>query len=208
MPKKIQANALEAPKSVPTRQGASKKCPLMAMSKKSSTEAGHEDLDIDLSEEALKQLGSVSDIQKRDITLNALLRLSGTENRSIACFLIDSAKGALPEGKDLASSYNVLLQGLYEMGPRDVIEGMLCSQAIALYAQGMMNLRRSEQATYCDRAEAYMRQAVKLLRMNQETIEKLEKYRRKGQQTVQVEHVHVHQGGQAIVGTVTTGGGV
>jgi len=37
--------------------------------------------------------------------------------------------------------------------------------------------------------------------------ETLAKLRRGGGQTVRVEHVHVHPGGQAIVGAVTTGGG-
>ena len=36
----------------------------------------------------------------------------------------------------------------------------------------------------------------------------LDKHRGKGQQRVTVEHVHVHEGGQAIVGNVEAGGGV
>jgi len=39
------------------------------------------------------------------------------------------------------------------------------------------------------------------------TVEALSKLRRGGSQTVRVEHVHVHNGGQAIVGNVSTGGG-
>ena len=35
----------------------------------------------------------------------------------------------------------------------------------------------------------------------------LNRHRGKGQQTVRVEHVHVHDGGRAIVGTVGQGGG-
>jgi len=38
-------------------------------------------------------------------------------------------------------------------------------------------------------------------------VEALQRYRGKGQQKVTVEHVHVHAGGQAIVGAVTPGGG-
>jgi hypothetical protein len=38
-------------------------------------------------------------------------------------------------------------------------------------------------------------------------METLDKHRGKGQQKVTVEHVHVHQGGQAIVGNVQTGAG-
>jgi hypothetical protein len=38
-------------------------------------------------------------------------------------------------------------------------------------------------------------------------LEALNRHRGKGQQKVTVEHVHVHQGGQAIVGSVTAAGG-
>ena len=39
-------------------------------------------------------------------------------------------------------------------------------------------------------------------------LEALSRHRGKGQQKISVEHVHVHPGGQAIVGAVETGGGV
>jgi hypothetical protein len=38
-------------------------------------------------------------------------------------------------------------------------------------------------------------------------LEALDRYRGTGQQKVTVEHVHVHSGGQAIVGAVTGGRG-
>jgi hypothetical protein len=43
--------------------------------------------------------------------------------------------------------------------------------------------------------------AVKLLRTFTAQTEALQRYRGKGQQKVTVEHVHVHTGGQAIVGS-------
>jgi hypothetical protein len=49
-------------------------------------------------------------------------------------------------------------------------------------------------------------QAAKLTRANASQIEALAKHRGRGQQKVTVEHVHVYQGGQAIVGQVTPGG--
>ena len=51
--------------------------------------------------------------------------------------------------------------------------------------------------------------AIKLSRTFTMQIEALAKLRRGGEQTVRVEHVHVHNGGQAIVGNVTgaAGGG-
>src|SRR5258707_7239309 len=49
-------------------------------------------------------------------------------------------------------------------------------------------------------------QAAKLTRANATQMEALAKHRGKGQQKVIVEHVHVYQGGQAIVGQVSPRG--
>jgi len=53
-----------------------------------------------------------------------------------------------------------------------------------------------------------LNQANKLSRTWATLLEALNKHRGKGQQKVTVEHVHVHQGGQAIVGNVETARGV
>jgi hypothetical protein len=47
----------------------------------------------------------------------------------------------------------------------------------------------------------------KLMRTFTNQVEKLKRYRSNAQQTVKVEHVHVHGGGQAIVGNSEAGGG-
>jgi len=47
----------------------------------------------------------------------------------------------------------------------------------------------------------------KLARTFTSQVEALNRHRGKGQQKVTVEHVHVHEGGQAIVGNVSQGGG-
>jgi len=53
-----------------------------------------------------------------------------------------------------------------------------------------------------------LNQANKLSRTYASLLEALNRHRGKGQQKVTVEHVHVHAGGQAIVGAVEAGGGV
>ena len=52
-----------------------------------------------------------------------------------------------------------------------------------------------------------LNQANRLVRSYATLIETLDKHRGKGQQVVWVEHVHVHSGGQAIVGAVSHPGG-
>ncbi len=59
-----------------------------------------------------------------------------------------------------------------------------------------------------ERRRDNLSQAAKVSRTWTALLEALNRYRGKGQQKVTVEHVHVHNGGQAVVGTVeTTGGG-
>lgn len=52
-----------------------------------------------------------------------------------------------------------------------------------------------------------LNQANKLSRTYSTLLEALNRHRGKGQQKVTVEHVHVHSGGQAVVGVVGTPGG-
>src|SRR5262245_29779600 len=52
-----------------------------------------------------------------------------------------------------------------------------------------------------------LNQANKLSRTYSTLLETLNRHRGKGQQKVTVEHVHVHEGGQAIVGNVENPGG-
>jgi hypothetical protein len=60
--------------------------------------------------------------------------------------------------------------------------------------------------TFEGRREA-LSQANKLSRTYAVLLDALNHHRGKGQQKVTVEHVHVHAGGQAVVGTIETPGG-
>ncbi len=51
--------------------------------------------------------------------------------------------------------------------------------------------------------EVYVNRATKLLRTFTSLTETLSRYRGKGEQKMTVGHVHVHRGGQAIVGQVS-----
>jgi hypothetical protein len=59
----------------------------------------------------------------------------------------------------------------------------------------------TQDQTFAGRREA-LNQANKLTRSYTTLLEALNRHRGKGQQRVTVEHIHVHQGGQAIVGAV------
>lgn len=104
--------------------------------------------------------------------------------------------------------YGATVDALIGIGPKDEIEGMIAAQLLAAHNAAMECYRRAMigEQTFEGRREN-LNQANKLSRTCAALIEGLDRHRGKGQQHVTVEHVYVNQGGQAIVGTVTQGGG-
>jgi citrate lyase synthetase len=103
---------------------------------------------------------------------------------------------------------NQILSAMTELNPRDGHEGMLISQMLVTYDRAMYCFRMADDNKSC--AEMYFslqNQGVKLMRLYTQQLEALDKHRRKGNQKMIVEHVHVHKGGQAIVGNVNHKGG-
>jgi hypothetical protein len=94
---------------------------------------------------------------------------------------------------------------LIGIGPRDELEGMIAAQMIAAHSAAMECYRRAMLSEQTRREN--LSQANKLSRTYTLLLEALNRHRGKGQQKVTVEHVHVHEGGQAIVGMVEGGGG-
>jgi hypothetical protein len=97
---------------------------------------------------------------------------------------------------------------LIGIGPRDELEGMIAAQLIAAHNAAMECYRRAMigEQSFEGRREN-LNQANKLSRTCATLLEALNRHRGKGQQKVTVEHVHVHAGGQAVVGTVENSGG-
>jgi len=89
--------------------------------------------------------------------------------------------------------------------PKGELEGMLAAQLIACHNAAMECYRRAMNSQLPAR-DWHLNQASKLSRTYATLLEALNRHRGKGQQKVTVEHVHVHQGGQAIVGHVQHGG--
>jgi hypothetical protein len=121
---------------------------------------------------------------------------------TLAATLRDSGK-ALPT----PSALNAALALVDGLQPANELESMLAVQMAATHSLAMALVTRTRQTDGLQQMEAQGGLAVKLLRTFTLQAETLAKLRRGGGQTVRVEHVHVHAGGQAIVGNVTPGGG-
>jgi hypothetical protein len=102
---------------------------------------------------------------------------------------------------------NAALAFISGIEPANEVEAALAAQMAVTNGMALELLGRTRREEYVTQLEASGGLAVKLLRTFTLQAETLAKLRRGGGQTVRVEHVHVHAGGQAIVGNVSPGGG-
>jgi hypothetical protein len=108
------------------------------------------------------------------------------------------------DAEEIGRQRHAAVDVLIGIRPRDEFEGMLAAQLLACHNASMECYRRAMigEQTFEGRREN-LNQANKLSRTCATLLECLNRHRGKGQQKVTVEHVHVHEGGQAIVGNVS-----
>jgi hypothetical protein len=83
---------------------------------------------------------------------------------------------------------------------------MLAAQMAAVHLATMTFARRLAHVETIPQQDSAERALNKLARTFATQMEALKRYRTGGEQKMTVEHVHVHRGGQAIVGNVSHGG--
>jgi hypothetical protein len=104
------------------------------------------------------------------------------------------------------ASLNAGLASVDGIAPQNEAEAMLAVQMAGTHSVAMEMLRRAKFATSTPALQEYGNLATKLMRTYTAQMECLAKVRRRGEQKVTVEHVHVYPGGQAVVGNVTQTG--
>jgi hypothetical protein len=136
-----------------------------------------------------------------------LKRIGGSQsdfwNNVILNQTIDALHTARTAGGDASNSTKAAIIGLVGVDPKDELEGMIAAQLIAGHNAAMECYRRAMLPDQTLEGRGLnLSQANKLSRTYATLLEALNRHRGKGQQKVTVEHVHVHSGGQAIVGNV------
>jgi hypothetical protein len=145
---------------------------------------------------------------KQDFGVNSLKVLN-----EIASF---GLKGFPYYASNADGAAEMLLESIQEMNPTDALEAKLYAKEASLYSLAMQYVRRAEAGMFNEDSdlasrmwyETNMNYAIKLLRLHNETIETLNRYRRKGEQKVAVQHAQINDGGKAIVGNNLAMGGV
>ena len=112
----------------------------------------------------------------------------------------------LPGGGISELGVNNALALIEAVAPKDEVEGALALQMACTHMAAMAILARFEGGFTTERRIAVLgTAAARLLRTYVAQFEALRRLRQGGFQTVRVEHVHVNEGGQAVIGNV--GGG-
>ena len=114
----------------------------------------------------------------------------------------DQDRGKLNE--DQLNQTLALIRGI---DPQDPVEAMLAAQMAAIHTTTLTYARRAAIADTLMESEPAEKALNRLSRTFIAQVDALKKYRTGGEQKMTVEHVHVHEGGQAIVGNVQGGGG-
>jgi hypothetical protein len=119
--------------------------------------------------------------------------------------LVNAGKGEDPE-----KAVNFMLAVIKGIEPRDQVEAMLAAQMAAVHNATMTFARRLAGVQNIPQQDSAQTAFNKLARTFAAQVETLKRYRSGGEQKMTVQHVHVAEGGQAIVGNVSApapGGG-
>jgi hypothetical protein len=108
-----------------------------------------------------------------------------------------------PYGTVSETAINAALAMIEAAAPRDEIEGAVAVQMACTHAAAMAVLAKLDSGFGTERRIAALGStAARLMKVFTLQVELLRRLRHGGQQYVRVEHVHVNDGGQALIGNV------
>ena len=139
----------------------------------------------------------------------ALANSMGVEDIDTATMLMSQIVNSQHGGDDANKvSINGSINLYRSLEPKDNLECLLAAQMVATHNMAMTFSWKAMLAKQTpDGIDANINRLTKLMRTFTAQVEALRKYRTGGKQTIQVQHVNVSEGGQAVVGNVMGGGG-
>lgn len=144
------------------------------------------------------------DVDHPDNTIGtlALMRAVGTTDFDFYDGLLGQLINASKEAEVSERGVNFMLSVIKGSEPRDQIEAMLSAQMAAVHMASMTFARRLAHVETIQQQDSASNAFNKLARTFAAQMSTLKEYRSKGEQKMTVQHVHVAEGGQAIVGNV------
>lgn len=142
---------------------------------------------------------------------DALCRVFGTKDKNQANALVSHCFNALGN-KEQNDEYPgndyryFMLTVIDDLRPKDAVERMLAVQMAATHVATIRSARWLANADTIPQVQAHYTGFNKLARTFAAQVEALRKHRTGGEQRVTVQHINVSDGGQAVVGNISTGG--
>jgi len=132
----------------------------------------------------------------------------GLEEPGLAVALIRQAKQLVAAFGCVDEEFEIAMPLLFELKPQNLSQALLAVQTAGVHCASLLYLKRAAvfatRSLNSEAADASMKMAMQFMRLFIEQLEMMAKLSGKTrQQKVTVEHVHVNDGGQAIVGAVT-----
>jgi hypothetical protein len=168
-------------------------------------------------EDASQKLGKATETAEKGISVSLArdsIALTGCKTSGGAEAVIETAINAyaslsadVPNKTKDANDYLALMA---ELAPGDPLESLLLSQMLMVHKQAMHYLRLSNGTaeTTVEIRTAWHKRYTSLMKLYAQQLEALDRHKRGGKQKMTIEHLHVHEGGQAVVGNINRGGGV
>jgi hypothetical protein len=135
--------------------------------------------------------------------------IGGSRSRHFNNALLRSTLATLwPDPNDTERRVSAACVALAAFRPKDEIEAMVAAQAVAMHHGAMECFRRAMIPEQPSETAARLRKdGANLARAMTDMLDALDRKRGKAPQVVRVERVVVQDGGRAIVGNITSGGG-
>jgi hypothetical protein len=132
-----------------------------------------------------------------------LMAALGTTDRDLYRGIVERLGDAASYGGD-EQALDFMLSVVKSIKPRDQVETMLATQMAEVHVATLTSARQFARAVTVVQQDYVERALNKLARTFATQTEALRRYRSGGEPNVTVRHVSVNDGGQAIVGNVTT----
>jgi uncharacterized membrane-anchored protein YjiN (DUF445 family) len=137
-----------------------------------------------------------------------LAQASGVKETRLGAHIVDQVNRtlALWPSADAEETLKTAVELMVEIKPESAMEAMLATQMVGVHHAALSALERAAfQVKSREDLDAATRVSARLMRLFTEQLEAMAKLKGKsGQQKMTVKHVHVHQGGQVVVGQIST----
>ena len=158
----------------------------------------------------VKNSENLSASEQAEVLGSLYSAIAGSGNEEYSRLFISETLAALLSGSSHQNDHvsNAFHGAMLGMDPKDIIEAQLCSRLLILHSKAMYFMNNAMGSDSTKVVDLNINRFTKLMRLHNETLEALNRHRRKGEQKVTVQHVYINKGGQAVVaGEFTPGGG-